>query len=134
MPTPCKVYKRVQKNRPGSTIPYQRPNTVFRMIPKKSLFLSVRSYKCSHTVMCWLSLVNWIFFVWSVAYKCDPQCPVCVSNEKTTKLTHEIKIFIIFEICFFMKMYRLFYMLFNLLQSFSVVTVRSIVPSWLYFC
>lgn len=38
MPTTCKVYKRVQKNRPGSTIPYQRPNTVFRMIPKNLYF------------------------------------------------------------------------------------------------
>lgn len=26
----------------------------------------------------------------NLAYKCDPQGPVCVSNEKTTKLTHEI--------------------------------------------
>lgn len=51
MPTPCIVYKRVQRNRRGNTISYQRPNTVFRMI-QKSLFLSVRSYKYSHTVMC----------------------------------------------------------------------------------
>lgn len=38
MPTPSIVYKRVQRNRRGNTISYQRPNTVFRMIPKNLYF------------------------------------------------------------------------------------------------